>query len=252
VTPLAWGLVFSLVAAGGNLLGGYLVVRSARQRRFLDAVLSIGAGFMLAAVMLEMVPHSLEEPSSRAVAPLLVLVGYLLIQFCEHTLSSHFHFGEETHHEVVHGSHLGLTAAVGLGVHTFFDGVSIGSAFRLWESAPSLGFLVFFAIALHKLPEGFTMASIMVASGRSRRQALGATAALAAATLLGSLSAGLLHFEAAHYALALSAGVTLYVAASDLIPEVNAHAGIRSSLLVFAGVALFWLAQRLLVLAGLH
>src|SRR5207248_11671966 len=138
---------------------------------------------------------------------------------------------EETHHEVVRGSHLGTAAAVGLGIHCLFDGVSIGSAFALWGSSQALGLLVFAAVALHKIPEGFTMASITLASGRTRAAALGATAALAAATILGSLISGLLDPAAAPYALALSAGVTIYVAASDLIPEVNAHHGVRSSLL---------------------
>jgi zinc transporter ZupT len=48
------------------------------------------------------------------------------------------------------------------------------------------------------------------------------------------------------YALPFSAGVTLYVAASDLIPEVNREGGARISLLVFAGVALFYLTHLLL------
>jgi zinc and cadmium transporter len=250
VSPLLWGLLFSLFAAGGNLLGGYIVWRTAGEKRFLDSVLAIGAGFMLAVVVMEMIPHSLQDERARASAPVLVLSGYLLVQFCEHTLSPHFHFGEETHHEVVHGSHIGTAAAIGMAIHSFFDGVSIGSAFALWQRSRALGLLVFAAIALHKMPEGFTMASIIMASGRSRAQAMVATGAIAAATIAGSLCAGLLQISAAHYALALASGVTIYVAASDLIPEVNTHHGIRSSLLVFAGVAVFWVADKLLALAG--
>ncbi len=252
MSPLLWGLLFALVAAGGNLLGGYIVWRSHWQRRFLDSVLSVGAGFMLAAAVLEMIPHSMEGPQGHAVAPVLVLAGYLLVQFCEHTLSPHFHFGEETHHEVHHESHVGLAAAVGLAVHTFFDGVSIGAAFGFWETDPALGILVFVAVALHKMPEGFTMASIMAASGRDRRQSMLATAAIAVCTVAGALVSGWLSGSILHHALAVSAGVTIDVAASDLIPEVNAHQGIRSSLLVFAGVALFWATQQLLRVAGLH
>jgi zinc transporter ZupT len=252
VSPLFWGLLFSVIAAGGNLLGGWLVCRSAGERGFLHTLLSVGAGFMLAAVVLEMIPHSLEDPGARHLAPMLVLGGYLLVQFCEHTLSPHFHFGEETHHEVVHGSHIGLTAAVGMAVHSFFDGVSIGSAAALWNQSRALGILVFLAIALHKMPEGFTIASITLAAGRTRRQALGATAAIAGATVAGTLFWGLLRLPSAHYALAFSSGVTIYVAASDLIPEVNAHHGIRSSLLVFAGVALFYVSDRLLAAVGIQ
>ena len=57
----------------------------------------------------------------------------------------------------------------GLSVHALFDGVAIGSGFVVsnW-----LGWLIFLAILLHKAPEGFTMASVMLASGRSRTMAL--------------------------------------------------------------------------------
>jgi ZIP family zinc transporter/zinc and cadmium transporter len=128
---------------------------------------------------------------------------------------------------------------VGLSTHTFFDGVSIASGFLV--SVP-LGLLIFFAVALHKLPEGFTVASIALASGRGKRGALGASFVLAAATLAGVVFmnrfAGVVS-----YALPLSTGVTLYVAASDLIPQVNEERGIAMALVVFLGVALFYLTE---------
>jgi zinc transporter ZupT len=140
------------------------------------------------------------------------------------------------------------TAIGGLWIHTFFDGVSIAAAFLV---SFRVGLLVFIAILLHKMPEGFTVASIMLASGRSARKALIATAAIGAATLAGVIAVALLqaHVESATaYALPFSAGVTLYVAASDLIPEVN-HNEERNptvSIVVFVGVALFYLLHRLI------
>ena len=73
---------------------------------------------------------------------------------------------------------------------------------------------------------------------------------LAAATLLGAMS--LVDPSWVGIALPLSTGVTLYVAASDLIPEVNSIRGIRMALAVFTGVALSLLGAELLHLAGLH
>jgi len=114
-----------------------------------------------------------------------------------------------------------------------------------------VGLLVFIAILLHKMPEGFTVASIMVASGRSARTALLATAAIGAATLAGVVAVALLEKKtntAVAYALPFSAGVTLYVAASDLIPEVN-HKEEKNpmvSIVVFVGVALFYLLHKLI------
>ena len=77
----------------------------------------------------------------------------------------------------------------------------------------------------------------MLASGQSRRTALLAAIWLGVATVAGVLLMGLLHSEVG-YALPISAGVTLYVAATDLVPEVNREPDTRMALLVFLGVAL--------------
>src|SRR3712207_2483439 len=179
----------------------------------------------------------------------LLLAGYLLIHFFEHTIAPHFHFGEETHPEAVVRTSAAYTAIGGLSIHTFFDGASVASAFLVDRKA---GLLVFVAVLLHKVPEGFTAASIMLASGRSSRRALTATLIIGAATLGGVLSVAILQTRVSEaavvYALPFSAGVTLYVAASDLIPEVN-HMERKNplvSIVVFAGVALFYLLHKLI------
>jgi zinc transporter ZupT len=172
-------------------------------------------------------------------APLLILGGYFVVHFFEHTIAPHFHFGEEVHGDVMMNPAVGFSALVGLSTHTFFDGVSIASGFLV--SVP-LGLLIFFAVVLHKVPEGFTVASIALASGRGKRGALMASFVLAGATLAGVV--GMHQFVGAvPYALPLSTGVTLYVAASDLIPEVNEERGIAMALVVFLGVALFYLTE---------
>ena len=140
-----------------------------------------------------------------------------------------------------------FSAVVGLSTHTFFDGVSIAAGFLV--SVP-LGLLIFFAVALHKIPEGFTVASIVLASGRSARSALLASFVLAAATLAGAIGMSRLTGAVA-YALPLSTGVTIYVAASDLIPEVNQQRSVWMAMVVFLGVAVFYVTERMLdTLAG--
>jgi ZIP family zinc transporter/zinc and cadmium transporter len=130
----------------------------------------------------------------------------------------------------------------GLSVHALFDGVAIGSGFVV---SSSLGYLIFLAILLHKMPEGFTMASVMLASGRSRSMAFYSAVVLAAATLAGVMVIELVP-QWLPYGLPVSAGVALYVAATDLVPEVNREPGIRMALVFFAGVAGFLLLRMLL------
>jgi zinc transporter ZupT len=254
-------LLFGLLAAGANVLGGLVLVKSEAHRlgeRFLKYLVALGAGFMLAAIFIEILPETVglwtrrspSETPAEAVAGAmtLLLLGYLSIQFFEHTLAPHFHFGAETHPESFMKPSAAYTAVGGLWIHTFFDGVSIASAFLVNFK---FGLLVFIAILLHKMPEGFTVASIMLASGRSTQKALLATGAIGAATLAGVIGVALLDARmsnAVGYALPFSAGVTLYVAASDLIPEVN-HKEERNptvSIVVFGGVALFYLLHRLI------
>ena len=163
---------------------------------------------------------------------LLVLAGYFLVHFFEHTVAPHFHFGEETHHEEMSHAHASYAALLGLVIHTFFDGVAIASGLLV---STWLGGVIFVAIFLHKIPEGFTVASLMLASGQSRRAAFVSSAILGGATLAGMGLMFVLRNSVAD-ALPFSAGVTLYVAASDLIPEVNREPGVGMAVLVFLGV----------------
>ncbi|MCL6482213.1 MAG: ZIP family metal transporter, partial [Firmicutes bacterium] len=123
--PLA--AVLSLVAAGANVLGGYLLVRREWSGRWLKYFIALASGFMLAVAFLEMLPESLGLLGEPALA--FVLSGYLLVHFFEHTLAPHFHFGEETHREALVSLHASYAALLGLSMHAFFDGVAIGSGF---------------------------------------------------------------------------------------------------------------------------
>jgi zinc transporter ZupT len=261
MTGIAALLILGALAALANLIGGLLIISSGAYRReakLLKYLVALGAGFMMAAIFIEIVPESVALWSAGSTAntiaegvvgaTTLLLAGYLLIQLFEHTVAPHFHFGAETHPESLIRPAAAYAAIGGLTIHTFFDGVSIASAFLV---NVRVGVLVFIAIMLHKVPEGFTVASIMLASGRSSKKAAAAALAIGAATFVGVVGVALMSERFANsvaYALPFSAGVTLYVAASDLIPEVNRSEEKNPlvSVIVFAGVALFYLLHRLL------
>ena len=246
--PQAQLLIFGLLAAGGNLLGGWLLTAFPPASRVrVQALVALGAGFMLAAVCLDVLPEIIHQTQSdaRAVsqAMMWVLAGYLLIQLVEHTLAPHFHFGEETHAETMRQSGVALTAVFALAIHAFFDGVAIAAGLL---TNVRLGVLLFLAVLLHKIPEGLTVASIMYSAGHNAAAALRAAFVIAAMTFAGIVLVMSLQTNLAAL-LPLSAGVTLFVAASDLIPEVNRAGGWRNTLPVFGGVALFlgvhWLLE---------
>ena len=230
-------LLLGAIAALADVVGGLILVRARGVERYLRYFVALGAGFLMATAVLEMAPESLRL--SPKLGPVLIMAGYCAVHLLEHTINAHFHFGEETHaHEFVSGR-TGYSVMGGLSVHALFDGVAIGSGFVV---SSSLGYLIFLAILLHKMPEGFTMASVMLASGRSRSMAFYSAVVLAAATLAGVMVIELVP-QWLPYGLPVSAGVALYVAATDLVPEVNREPGIRMALVFFVGVVVFFLIR---------
>jgi ZIP family zinc transporter/zinc and cadmium transporter len=225
-------LVYALIAAAANVAGGLAVTRSARRGlAFIEGLVAFGAGYMVAIALMEMVPHAIELGGTPATA--WVLAGYLLVHLSQHTLTPHFHFGVETH---AVSRATGVSALIGLLLHTFFDGVAIASGFAV---SGELGLLLFIAIFLHKLPEGVTISSIQVAGGSAPGRALASAALLGAATVLGVLTTAYVGFLARH-GLALSAGVTIYVAASNLVPEFQGKKGWRLPVAFFLGSGVFF------------
>lgn len=223
-------LFYAVLAAAGNLVGAAAVTARPRwSPRSLELFLAFSAGFLVVVAIVGLLPEALTHAGMGA-APV-VLAGFLAVHLTQHALVGHFHFGEETHHV---SKAVSASALAGLLLHTFVDGVAIASAFAIGEE---LGALVFGAVFLHKVPEGLAIASLWVASGRSRAQALGAATALGIATLLGVVLTEYLEFLE-HWGLALSAGVTLYVGASNLIPEFQGKAGWGHNAAFFGGCAI--------------
>jgi len=236
---LKLSLILGTLAALADVAGGLVLVRARGVERYLRYFVALGAGFLMATALVEMAPEGMKL--NPRWGPILVMAGYCVVHLLEHTINSHFHFGRETHaHEL--SMRTGYSVLAGLSAHALFDGVAIGSGFVVsnW-----LGWLIFFAVFLHKAPEGFTIASVMLASGRSRKTAFYSAVALAGATLAGVLVIQLVP-SWLPFGLPVSAGVALYVAATDLVPEVNREPGIRMALVFFAGVGAFLLLRAVL------
>ncbi len=239
MNPILTSIVLGLTAALANVFGGAVIVQKSWERRYLKYFVALGAGFMLATAFVEMVPESLELRGRTGA--LLILAGYLLVHLFEHTITPHFHYGEETHADEFVHTHKRMSVLIGLMIHTFFDGIAITSGFLI---SSWLGWIIFLAVFLHKIPEGFTVTSVMLASGLSRRKSWYASVLLGIATLAGVLTMAI-GKHAVSYGLPIAAGVTIYVAASDLIPEVNREPGVWMALVVFIGVAALFLLDRL-------
>lgn len=228
-------IAYACIAALANVVGAAAVTWRVRWSvAALEALVALAAGFMISVSLTDIIPDAIDR--SGHAGAIAALIGYLLVHLTQHTLAPHFHFGEETH--TVSRS-VGRSALAGLLLHTFVDGVAIASAFMVSDA---LGTLVFVAIVLHKLPEGLAISSLFLAAGAGRRRALYAGIALGVATVVGALATGSLGVLA-DYGLGLSGGVTLYVGASNLVPEFQGKHGWPLQLVFFVGCGMYFLAR---------
>jgi len=237
---LALSLALSALSGVVIILGGVLFnVRRQWEKKYLDIFIALGAGYILAVALLDMIPEVMHS-SPHMMA--FVILGYLTVHLFEHVFTPHFHYGEETHDHLV--SHVvGTSALVGLAVHNFFSGVAIGSGML---TGSTLGWLIFWGTVLHKLPEGFTISSIMHVSHHGRRHGLMSTITLAIASVLGTLMIFVLESPSPlvrDAALSLSAGTFIHVATTDLIPRINDSPHRWMPLIIFVGVGLFFLSS---------
>ncbi|MDB4907239.1 MAG: zinc/iron permease [Gemmatimonadetes bacterium] len=229
-------LLYAAAAFGANMLGAVALTSRSRSVRALDAVLAFSAGFMLSVACVDLLPEAIARHGAQA--GIVALASYLLVHLTQHTLGQHFHFGEETH--AVSGV-VSTAALVGLLMHTFVDGVAVTSGLLV---SGLVGTLVFMGVVLHKVPEGLAISSLFLASGRGRRAALLAAAALGTSTVIGVIVTAQVPWLREN-GLAVAAGVTLYVAASNLVPEFQSKGGWRLPASFVAGCGVYFLARTL-------
>lgn len=230
-------IVYALAAAAANMVGALAVTSRARWSvRALDGMLAFAAGFMIAVGLIDLLPGAIARggPSAAVVA----LGGYMAVHVTQHVIGTHFHFGEETHHV---SEAVSVAALAGLLLHTFVDGVAVASGL---DAGGAVASLVFVAVILHKVPEGFAISSLFLAAGQGRRRALLAAGALGVATIAGVLLTDRVEALRDH-GLALAAGVTLYVGMSNLVPEFRARGGWHLPLAFVGGTATYFLARSL-------
>ncbi len=234
-------IILSLFSGLMIMLGGWVFTfKKNWEKRYLDFFIALGAGYILSVALLDMIPEAMGVDFKSMI---FVILGYLTVHLFEHVLTPHFHFGEETHEHLV-STVVGVTALVGLMVHNFFSGVAIGSGMLMDYKS---GWVIFFGTVLHKLPEGFTISSILFAASHKKRYGLIGTISLAIASVLGTALIYLIDLKISgikEIALAMSAGTFIHVATTDLIPRINDSESRFLPLVLFLGVGLFFLSQQ--------
>lgn len=198
------------------------------------SMVSIGAGLLLSITLFHMLP----QVAGNSAQPLMpfVMIGYLFLFAIDLAGQGRGHGRGKTN-----------GAVVGFVIHAFTEGVSLAAAFQV---SPQLGVSLLIALLFHKIPEGITMASLLLAVTRRKQTAFLGSVLLGVATFAGLLLAvwtqRYVTASITDPLLAGSAGVFLYVSTSHLVPYIRQAKNTRAGFYFFGAVLLYMLLSTML------
>ena len=225
-----------LGSLGGVIVAStFLLLGETIRTRLVPWLISYAVGTLIGVALLALVPEALSALPARP-AMLTMAAGILSFFLLEKAV-----IWRHCHHD--EGCHVHSTAAslviVGDAFHTFVDGAVIAAA--VLTSVP-LGVTTAIAVAAHEIPQEVGDVAILLRAGYSRMRAFTLNVLSGVGGILGAASmvlASKLVPQALPYVLAFAAGNFLYVAMSDLIPDLHrgdSVGGVRQFLLIAAGI----------------
>lgn len=247
MSTLAYILLFTFIGSIGALIGGFILLSYEKIALKISHFLaSFAAGVLLGAAFFDLLPEALHEGETIGTDVFFWALFGIILFFILERLIHWFHHHEEHHeHEKESKTTLPLIV-IGDTVHNFIDGVVIAATFMI--NIP-LGIVTSFAVFAHEIPQEIGDFGLMLHKGLSKKRIILVNIISAASAFVGAgiafVSGGFLESYIPIF-LALTAGFFIYIATSDLIPEIHyekrkGFAVIESVLLVL-GVVLIWLS----------
>lgn len=220
---LTYILIFSFLESLVSFTGVvFLLFRADYIRRFTHFLISFAVGGLIGAAFFDILPEAFEIINQPAVIFSFVVAGIILFFILEQLISwYHHHNCHHNNESVLPPSSFLILAADAL--HNFLDGVIIAIGFLV---SPALGIASSFAVILHEIPQEIGDFSILLFKGLSVKKALYYNFLVSLTTIFGALLAyifsGVLE-QIIPYALGIVAGNFIYIALSDLVPEIHEH-----------------------------
>jgi len=186
-------------------------------------LVSLAAGSLMAGAFFHLLPEAAEQLSAEVLFPT-VLVSFVVFLLIEKVL--HWRHCHQENCKIHTFAYMNL---VGDAVHNFTDGLVIAAAFL---TNPSLGATATTAIFSHEIPQEIGDFGVLIHSGWSVKKALAANFLTATISVFGGVIGYFwlsLHQTVTPYLLAFAAGGFIYIAASDLIPEIRKSEGSQKS-----------------------
>ncbi len=233
---LAATLLVSLFSLVGVVL---LLLGKKRVEQVVFVIVSFATGSLFAAAFFDLFPEAMEGLETDIVFAW-ALAGIVTLFVLERIV----HWHHEHHDHLKHEKPVAYMVLLGDGIHNFFDGVAIAASFL---TSFELGLTTTIAIVLHEIPQELSDLTLLLYAGFSREKALAANLLSALAALAGALS--FLYLTEIvegleFYGLAFTAGIFLYIAGTDLLPELHKKEKKMETVVqlaaMLAGIILMW------------
>ncbi|MCM2314129.1 MAG: ZIP family metal transporter [Thermoanaerobaculia bacterium] len=251
MTTLGYILVFSLIGSMISMVGGFVVLsRSGLAEKVSRLAAPFAAGALLGTAFLDLLPEAAQGRGPATVG--WALVGMLVFFFLERFVHEFHHQHTHTHDEEEHGNKATVPMVIiGDLLHNSIDGVVIAGTFLV--SVP-LGVATTIAVSMHEIPQEIGDFGLLLHRGLDRRRVVVYNVLSALATVVAALityGVGVRVLQVLPVFLAVTAGFFIYIAASDLIPELHRHrrlgtAGRLDPFIMLGGIALIWVTVLLL------
>jgi len=214
--------------------------------RILFVLLSFSAGSILGAAYLDLLPEAIEflGEEQLSVAVLYVTLGFLGFFLLERFLywyHGHVHGYESEVEEKMTVKKFVYLNVIGDGIHNLIDGMIIAASFLI---NITVGLATTVAVIFHELPQEIGDFGVLVYGGFSRYRALFVNFLSALTAVAGVLISNYFLQDSVGFLMALAAGGFIYLAASELIPEIQKEENIGKSMIQFVlfvfGIVLIW------------
>ncbi len=228
-------LIISLISFVGALA---LVLKRDLLNKGIFLLVSLAVGALLGDVFVHIIPESYEEIGDPTIISFLIIGGILIFFILEKVLHWHHHTLE---HAEEHAHPIGKMVLLGDGVHNFIDGLIVASSYMI---SIEVGVATTIAVILHEIPQEIGNFGVLIHAGYKTGKALWYNFLSALTAIAGAVSAlifGSITEAFALWLLPITAGGFIYIALSDLIPELHkdrrADQGVFQVIAIIIGVA---------------
>ena len=238
-------LIAVLIVSLISVIGIFVLFNKKILKKTLFFFVSFAAGTLLGAAFLDLLPEALESGFKETI-PMFILLGILSFFILEKFLYWHHHHAGHKKEEIHGFTYLNI---IGDGIHNFLDGAVIAISFL---NSTALGVVATIAIIAHEIPQEIGDFAILIYGGFSKAKALIYNFLTALTSVVGALIAyfySSLIQNSSTYITAFAAGGFIYIASTDLMPEIQKEKNLKKSflqlILLLLGVLLIWFIKNI-------